>query len=406
MNDMGTIGNIGSMGTNNRQAHRSTQQLFHSLSMQDARHSTKMSPRLLRSLMSAVMLIAVTSLAADPPSTELDRNHLLAYRDQAGRIAPVRTTDDWLQRRAGIVSAMQQIMGPLPGAAKRCPLDMKIEEDVDCGSYARMLISYASEPGGRVPAYLLVPKDALAGKRKARAILCLHPTDASIGHKVVVGLGGKPHRDYARELAERGFVTLAPSYPLLANYQPDIAALGYESGTMKAIWDNIRGIDLLASLPYVKADGFGVIGHSLGGHNSIFTAVFDERIKVIVSSSGLDSFSDYFGGDPKRWQAGQGWCQNRYMPKLAAYAGRLSEIPFDFPELVGALAPRVCFISAPLKDANFSWQSVDRVAASARQIYTLYGKPDNLIIEHPDSEHDFPDAMREKAYKLFEEYLP
>jgi dienelactone hydrolase len=374
--------------------------------MQNTRHPAKIIARLLQWPTRAIILLAVTSMAADPSSPEIDRSHLLAYRDQAGGVAPVRTTDDWLKRRASIVSAMEQIMGPLPGAAKRCPLDMKVEEDVDCGSYTRMLISYASEPGGRVPAYLLVPKDALAGKRKAKAILCLHPTEASIGFKVVVGLGGKPHRDYARELAERGFVTLAPSYPLLANYQPDIAALGYESGTMKAIWDNIRGIDLLESLPYVKADGFGVIGHSLGGHNSVFTAVFDARIKVIVSSSGLDSFSDYFGGDPKRWRAGQGWCQTRYMPKLAAYAGRLSEIPFDFPELVGALAPRVCFISAPLKDANFSWQSVDRVAAAARQIYALYGKPNNLLVEHPDSEHDFPDAMREKAYKLFEDCLP
>jgi dienelactone hydrolase len=352
----------------------------------------------------AALLITATCPAAEAPP-ELDRNHLLAYRDQAGRIEPVRTTADWLARRASIVTAMQQIMGPLPGAAKRCPLDMKIEENVDCGTYTRMLISYASEPGGRVPAYLLVPKDALAGKRQAKSILCLHPTEAKLGMKVVVGLGGKPHRDYARELAERGYITLAPSYPLLADYQPDLKALGYESGTMKAIWDNIRGIDLLASLPYVKADGFGVIGHSLGGHNSIFTAIFDERIKVIVSNSGLDSFSDYFGGDPKRWQAGQGWCQNRYMPNLAAYAGRLPELPFDFPEMVGALAPRVCFICAPLRDANFSWQSVDRVAAAARQIYALYGAPDNLIVEHPDSEHDFTDAMREKAYKLFDERL-
>jgi hypothetical protein len=369
-------------------------------------HLAKMTTRPLRFLAQTAMVINATCVAADLPSPQLDRDHLLAYRDQAGRIAPVKTTSDWLARRASIVSAMQEIMGPLPDATKRCALEMKVEEDVDCGSYRRMLISYASEPGGRVPAYLLVPKDALSGKRRAKAILCLHPTEDKIGHKVVVGLGGLPHRDYARELAERGYVALAPSYPLLANYQPDLSALGYESGTMKAIWDNIRGIDLLESLPYVKSDGFGVIGHSLGGHNAIFTAVFDERIKVVVSNSGLDSFSDYFGGDPKRWQPGKGWCQNRYMPKLAAYSGRLSELPFDFSELVGALAPRVCFISAPLRDANFSWRSVDKVAETARQIYTLYGKPDNLIVEHPDSEHDFTDAMREKAYKLFDDRIP
>ena len=52
----------------------------------------------------------------------------------------------------------------------------------------------------------------------------------------VVGLGGKPNRQYASELAERGYVTLAPNYPRLAKYQPDLKALGWESGTLKAVW--------------------------------------------------------------------------------------------------------------------------------------------------------------------------
>ena len=344
-------------------------------------------------------------MAVSASAQRLDRNNLLVYRNAAGEVAPVRTTADWTVRRASIVAGMQEVMGPLPGAAKRCPLDVKIDEEVDCGSYVRRLITYAAEPGGRVPAYLLIPKEALAGKTKVSGILCLHPTNADIGHKVVVGLGGKPNRDYARELAERGYVTLAPSYPLLANYQPDLKALGYDSGTMKAIWDNIRGLDLLESLPFVKPGDFGVIGHSLGGRNSVYTAVFDDRIKVIVSSCGLDSYLDYYGGDSKNWQPEKGWCQTRYMLRLASYAGRLQDIPFDFHEMIGTLAPRVCFINAPLKDSNFRWESVDRVVAAAMQIYKLYGKPENLTVEHPDSEHDFPTAMREKAYRLFDENL-
>ena len=51
-----------------------------------------------------------------------------------------------------------------------------------------------------------------------------------------------------------------------------------ESGTMKAIWDNKRALDVLDTLPFVKHGSYGTIGHSLGGHNSIFTAIFDHRI--------------------------------------------------------------------------------------------------------------------------------
>src|SRR5262249_7087461 len=160
----------------------------------------------------------------------------------------------------------------------------KVEEQVDGGTYVRKLITYAAEAGDRVPAYLLIPKDVLAGKKKAPAVLCLHGTDNTIGHGVVVGVSPKVKHPYARELAERGYVTLAPSYPLLAKYQPDLKRLGWESGTLKAVWNNRRGLDLLASLPFVDhARGFGTVGHSLGGHNSVYTAVFDDRLRVIVS---------------------------------------------------------------------------------------------------------------------------
>ena len=329
-----------------------------------------------------------------PPRTAL--RNLLTFRDADGE-HPVTTPAQWKIRRRAIREAVQSIMGPLPGAAKKVPLDVKLEDETDCGSYVRRRITYSSEPGSRVPAFLLIPKAVLgASSAKAPAVLCLHPTDNTAGNKVVVGLGGKGNRQYAAELAERGFVTLAPAYPLLADYQPDVVTLGYSSASMKAIWDNIRGLDLLESLPFVQPGGFGAIGHSLGGHNSVFTALFDERIRVIVSSCGLDSFRDYKGGDLT------GWTGPRYMPALAAYKKRLDALPFDFDELLAALAPRTVFISAPKGDNNFRADSVDRVVASARTVFELLGVPGNLTVEHPEGDHDFPDAMRTHAYELID----
>ena len=348
-------------------------------------------------LMLAAPLVRRTS--AQPRPARLDREQLLTYRDRNGAIKPVRARRDWQLRRAEILRGMQEVMGPLPGKEKRCPLDLRVEEEADAGSHVRRLISYAAEPGGRVPAYLLFPKSLLASGKQAAGILCLHPTDNQIGHKVVVGLGGRPNRQYAAELAARGYVTLAPSYPLLANYQPDLKALGYQSGTMKAIWDNIRALDLLETLPFVRKGAFAAIGHSLGGHNSVYTAVFDERIQAVVSSCGLDSYVDYMDGKIA------GWTSTRYMPKLLDYKERLQDIPFDFHEMIGALAPRACYLSAPLKDSNFKWQSVDRIVAAARPVYKLLGKPDNLVVEHPDCPHDFPDETRDRAYAFLGRHL-
>jgi dienelactone hydrolase len=360
----------------------------------------------IRPALAALLALPVVA-AADLIAPRLPRDNLLLYRGADGKPAPVKTVADWEKRRAEVVRGMESVMGKFPAADRRGPLDVKVESEADAGSYVRRLVTYSADagPGGRVPAWLLVPKDVLAGKRKAPAVLCLHPTDNAIGHDVAVGLGGRANRAYAAELAGRGYVTLAPSYPLLAKYQPDLKALGFESGTLKAVWDNSRGLDLLESLPFVEGKKYGTIGHSLGGHNSVYTAVFDPRLVAVVSSCGLDSYLDYYGGDPKNWDPERGWCQTRYMRKLADYKGRLTDIPFDFHEMVGALAPRHVLIVAPTKDGNFRPDSVDRIAAAARPVFKLYGHPDRLRVEHPDCGHDFPDDMRQAAYKMFDEVL-
>jgi len=347
--------------------------------------------------LSVVFLSPFLLGAVLPPLRGLSRTDLLEFHGAKG-VENARTPKNWEMRRKEVIEGFLGVIGSLPSGA-RCTLDLKIESETDCGSYVRRLISYQSTEGGRVPAYLCVPKAALGG-RPAPGVLCLHPTDNAVGHGVVVGLGGKVNRQYAAELAERGFVTLSPSYPHLAEYKPDLKKLGFASGTAKAVWDNIRGLDLLETFPFVRKEvGFATIGHSLGGHNSIFTAVLDARLKVVVSSCGFDSFLDYYGGDIK------GWVQERYMPGLASFLGKPQDVPFDFYELIAALAPRFVFVNAPLADANFKADSVDRIAAAARPIFGLYQAEERLRVVHPDSTHDFPNTERFESYRLIEQVL-
>ncbi len=356
--------------------------------------------------LTAVVLGSLCSLAWCAEPQRLDRRQLLQMRDEQGQVQNVSSAKEWELRRVEIVAGMQHVMGPFPADQRRVPLDIQIEQEEDAGAYVRQLITYQSEPDCRTPAYLCIPKQARTGTHPAPAVLCLHPTDNAVGHQVVVGLGGLPRRNYAAELAARGYVTLSPSYPHLANYWPNLQKLGYESGTMKAIWDNSRALDLLESLPYVDTShGIAAIGHSLGGHNAIFTAVFEPRISVLVTSCGFDSFLHYYDGAERYWLFGAGWCQIRYMPRLSHYHGRLTDIPFDFHELLGAIAPRPIFINAPLQDANFRWQSVDECVAAAHPVYELLGNAGGMVVEHPDCEHDFPDVIRQQAYAFIDGVL-
>lgn len=367
-----------------------------------------MSLRLLQivPLVSVLSTLISNSLLDAQDRPPLDRYNLMQYQDANGQVKPVEAPADWEFRRQTILAAMQQVMGRLPDSSNLSAPAIKVIEEADVGSYVRRLILYQSEAEDHTPAYLCIPKDVLNGQRQAAAVLCLHPTDNSVGHKVVVGLGGRAGRQYAAELAERGYVTISPSYPHLANYWPNLGKSGYVSGTMKAIYDNSRAIDLLESLDYVDTSrGVGAIGHSLGGHNAIYTAVFDRRISVIVSSCGFDSYRDYYDGVERVWFFGKGWCQIRYMPRLSNYRGRLEEIPYDFPELLGALAPRPLFVNAPLHDSNFVAASVDRCADAARPVYRLLGDEEKLVIRHPDSDHNFPDDMRAASYELIDSVL-
>jgi len=308
----------------------------------------------------------------------------------ADKIVSVQKWEEEL--RPDIRVRMQKVMGPLPGPDKRCPLEVRIENETDCGEYVRRFLTYQSEPGSRVPAYLLIPKRLLQAGEKGIGVLCLHQTHPK-GQKVVVGLGESPDDEYGVELAKRGFICVAPPYPLLADYNPELRKLGYVSGTMKAIWDNIRALDLLESFPFVEKGRFAAIGHSLGGHNALFTAVFEPRIKVVVTSCGFDSFRDYMDGNIR------GWTSDRYMPRLLDY----QDLPFDFDQVLSAIAPRRIFVSAPLGDTNFKWKSVDRVCHSARAIFELYHARDRLRVEHPNIGHRFPPSMRNEAYDFISE---
>ena len=332
--------------------------------------------------------------AASPAA--LDKANLMVYTDAAGQARPIETTGDWQRRRADLLARMQQVMGPMPPDSRRCPLDMQVLETVETAAYKRLKITYQAEPGDRVPAYLFLPRCHCG---PLPAMLCLHQT-TTIGKGEPADLGGLPNLHYARELAERGYVTLAPDYPNFGDYQLDVYAMGYVSATMKGIWNHRRALDLLQSLPQVAPDRLGCIGHSLGGHNTLFLAAFDERVKVAVTSCGFTAFAKYYGGDLT------GWSHAGYMPRIKdRYHLSPAEMPFDFTEVLGAIAPRAVFINAPVSDANFDWTGVDDCVAAAKPVYGLYGARRRLICRHPASEHDFPPEVREEAYAFIDSIL-
>lgn len=339
------------------------------------------------------LILIFLSLFLISCQADRDSNSLLFYTKNNGKSRKIRNAADWQKRYEQILDSMMVVMGPLPDLSKKVAPDMQILEDTVIGDVRRLKVSYASEINDRVPAYLLMP---VVVAQPVPGILCLHQTTET-GKGEPAGIGGSQNLDYAYELAKRGYVTLAPDYPNFGDYKFDPYANGYLSATMKGIWNHMAAVDLLQSLPEVDPDRIGCIGHSLGGHNTLFLSAFDKRIRVAVSSCGFTSFFKYYGGDLT------GWSHKGYMPRIATvYGTDPVKMPFDFPEILAAIAPRAIFINAPLHDSNFDVSGVHDCVNAAKVVYKLFDSEDKIILKTPDAPHDFPPAEREEAYKFLD----
>ena len=346
-------------------------------------------------------------------STNIQENDLLLYRNSKGRMKPVRSPVDMEIKRKQILDSMQAVMGKLPDRSNLPPFDLMITDSSIQQSYIRYRINFVADVNERIPANLYVPGQR-GIKKKLPAMLAVYYTDPN-GKTGPDGKGQDTYWAYARELAERGYVVIAPDYPGYGdmkdyNFQND----RYESGTMKSIFDNMRCIDLLQSRSDVDPERIGAIGLSLAGHTSMFTGAFDKRLKVIVSSSGWTLLNYYPSNEKqmvesfiKKYGNRLGpWSQDVYMPLFRdKYKFDLDKIPFDFDEVIAAIAPRAFFSVSPLKDSNFDVNGVKEGIASVSEVYSLFGEQEKLQVRYPDVGHDFPEENRKEAYlfidKLF-----
>jgi predicted peptidase len=349
--------------------------------------------------------------AAPEPPDYPDHHHLLNVRDQSGSERMVTRSEEWEIRRLHIQRHVQRVMGTLPTELSRVPLNPVVMEEsilmppAVSRPIVRRKVSYQSDTTDKVTAWLMIPldqdanttADISAPAARRAAVLCLHQTTAS-GKDEPAGVRGDRDLRYALELAERGFVTLSPDYPSFGEHVYDFTTNnGYASGSMKAIWDNIRAVDFFESIPEVDPSRIGVIGHSLGGHNAIFTAVFESRLKVIVSSCGFTSLAE---DDLPSWTG------LNYMPRIATdFGNEQARMPFDFHELVASLAPRPFLACAAEHDADFAASGVRHVMQSATEIYKLYRAEDRLQSVFVDAPHSFPQTSRAAAYDFLSLHL-
>jgi pimeloyl-ACP methyl ester carboxylesterase len=349
-----------------------------------------------------ILFVCITGYATHPG--------LFSYRNFSGLKRSVDTiTKKWDEKkRQQIIKNMERAMGKLPRRSNLPALDIRVTDSLKEDTYTRYTITFTVAQNERVPAYLYIPFQKGTPK-KLPSMLVLHETDP-LGKGVVDGQGATPNRAHAKELAQRGYVVIAPDYPGFGDSKDyDFDNDRYKSGTMKGIFNHMRCVDLLQAREDVDPIRIGVIGHSLGGHNAMFVGAFDTRLKVIVSSSGWTQMDYYNVGEETAKKYGgrlAPWAQKLYMPLLRdKYKLDGKKIPFDFDEVISALAPRAFFSSSPLKDSNFHVKGVREGIAEGAKVYRALGAENKFQVRYPDAGHDFPVESRIEAYRFIDKIL-
>ena len=148
------------------------------------------------------------------------------------------------------------------------------------GTVAIHDISYASPKGGRVPAYLVVPK----GKGPFAAVIW--------GHWYQDGspfLNRKEFLDEAVALAPSGVVSLLTDGPIARPgfvRDPDPLSDSYIKDRVQQILDMRSGADLLLARSDVDPQRLAYVGHSYNAATSAFLAGIDKRFKAFMLMAG------------------------------------------------------------------------------------------------------------------------
>lgn len=291
-------------------------------------------------------------------------------------------------------------MGAFP--QRRTSLKAETVQVVDEGNIVCEKVTYETEPGELISAYVLIPKDR---KCPTPAVFCHHQHGGEFnnGKREVVGRGGDPQQAYARELAERGYIAFVPDAKCFEE-RIVIGLEGEENERFEAtrllligqclqrrmLWDIIRGIDYLVTREEVDSRRIGCIGHSLGGQETLFGAAFDTRIKAAVSSCGFSTYKAIL--------------RNKINHNLSLYIPGILQHT-DIPEIAAMIAPRPFLILAGDKDDVFPVDGIREVYAKAEEVYRCFGKQDRIKLSLYDGGHSFTTPMQQEAYRWFDKWL-
>ena len=319
---------------------------------------------------------------------------VLGYRPDDDRLRMTRHTgtrypitrfhsrEEVERRREELRFNLRMAAGLYPWPEKTL-LHTKYEDVGTYEGYSVKKIMFESYPGMWSTGNLYLPHPL---PEKAPAILNV------IGHWANQRLTRMDTADYPQQLANfarMGFVCLVTdmigmvdSRQVSHDYGREEKELWLSNGLGIQLWNNIRALDLLCSLPYVDADHIGVTGASGGGSQTLFLSLADDRI---TAAAPINMISLHMQGGCQ--------CEN------AAGLRRTT----DNVEMCAMIAPRALFLAGSDGDWTHNLETAELPAVL--EAYRQYGAEDMVDHFYQLAPPQYNEKTRQRVYRFFARHL-
>lgn len=313
----------------------------------------------------------------------------------------IHTEQDLFRLQEELRQHLLAMLGGLPTV--KSPLNPQITGRISKQGFHIDKVVFESLPRVYVSALVYVPDD---GPRKHPGVL------VPAGHSP----NGKAYyQALCQRLVKRGYVVIAwdpvgqgersqfwdaknhkSRYNLICAEHAVLGNLAYLAGTNLArweIWDGIRALDYLLTLPEVDPDRINITGTSGGGTQSALIAALEPRIKVAAPSC-------YITALPMR-------VYNRIFkdpdsdPEQDLY-GMISQ-GIGHPGLLLLMYPRPVFVAAATLDF-FPIEGTYKTVSEVSEIYTRFGHADRIGMHETYNGHQFSDQNQEAAIEFLDRF--
>jgi dienelactone hydrolase len=319
------------------------------------------------------------------------------------------------------------------------PVDPRpeVQERIDCGAYFRERITFATAPGLRVPAYVLVPKNI---SQPAPAMVDLHSHGGMFlfGKEKVVDLG-RNHptmvayhetnyegRPTATALVQRGYVVITIDACMFGERRVMLDAdlpLGWdrsrysasdvtklnqvcrakESTVVKSLtlagatwpgvvfWDDLRTVDYLLTRPDVDPRRIGCQGVSMGGYRALFLAALDPRIRAACVVGFMSTVRSMLKAHVDTHSF------VHFLPALHRY--------LDWPDVASLAAPRSLLVQQCSRDRLFPLEGMKESVEKIAGAFERAGAKGQFVGRFYDVPHQYTRQMQDDAFAWFGQKL-